>query len=88
MEQIILSFDISCERLGFSDAADLRREISELLDNALKAKKCGKWAGGSFALDTMQIFIRSDNPDAAISVINETLCDNPLFKSMRIKQQS
>ena len=32
MEQIILAFDMSCEKLGYDEAGDLRRDISKRLD--------------------------------------------------------
>lgn len=86
MEQIIISSDISCEKLGFDDASDLRKEISEKLDKALKDAEVGEWSGGACGLETMEIFIRSENPDAVIMVFKSTLANNPLLPYMKIKQ--
>ena len=85
MKQIILSFDISCEKLGYEDAGDLRREMSKLLDKALRDAEAGKWAGGSCGLDTMEIFVRTDNPDTAIPIIKSTLAGHRLLSLMKIK---
>ena len=86
MAQIILSFDIYSEKLGLKDAADLRRELSQKLDKALKDAKVGKCTSGSSGLYIMEIFIRSNHPDAAISVIKSSLANNPLLPYMKIKQ--
>ena len=88
MKQIILSFDISCEKLGYEDAGDLRRDISQELDKALRYAEIGKWAGGSCGLDTMEIFIRTDKPDTAISIIKSTLAGHKLLPVMKIKHPS
>ena len=88
MKQIILSFDISCEKLGYEDAGDLRRDISQELDKALRYAEIGKWAGGSCGLDTMDIFIRTDKPDEAIPIINSTLAGHKLLPVMKIKHPS
>ncbi len=88
MKQIILSFDISCEKLGYEDAGDLRRDISKLLDKALRDADLGKWAGGSCGLDTMEIFIRTDNPDTAIPIIKSTLAGHWLLPLMKIQYPS
>ncbi len=88
MEQIILSFDISCEKLGYEDAGDLRREISKLLDKALRDAEIGKWAGGSCGLDTIEIFVRTDKPDTAIPIIKSTLAGHRLLPLMKIKHPS
>ncbi len=85
MKQIILSFDISCEKLGYDEAGDLRRDISKLLDKALRDAEIGKWAGGSCGLDTMGIFIRTDKPDEAIPIIKSTLAGHKLLPVMKIK---
>ena len=87
MKQIILSFDISCEKLGYEDAGDLRREISKLLDKALRDAEAGKWAGGSCGLDTMEIFIRTDKPDTAIPIVKATLAGHRLWPLMEIKRK-
>jgi hypothetical protein len=88
MEQIILSFDISCEKIGYDDAGDLRRDISKRLDIALRNAEIGKWAGGACGLDTMEIFIRTDKPDAAILIIKSTLAGHRLLPLMEIKHGS
>ncbi|MBC8391669.1 MAG: hypothetical protein H8E17_03750 [Deltaproteobacteria bacterium] len=85
MEQLILSFDISCEKLGYDEAGDLRRDISKLLDKALRDAEIGKWAGGTCGLDTMEIFIRTDNPETAVSIIETTLVGHRLLPLMKIK---
>ena len=84
MEKITLSFDISHEKFGIEDSSDLRRVLSQEIDEALKGAKAGKWVGGSSGLYIMEIFIRSDDPDAAISVIKSTLANNPLLPYMKI----
>lgn len=88
MKQIVLSFEISHEKLGYEDAANLRNELSQELDNALKHAGVGKWVGGTCDLNYIDIFIRTDNPDAAISVIESTFANNPLFPYRKIKQKS
>ena len=88
MEQIILSFDISCKKFGYDEAADLRRDISHLLDKALRDAEVGKWAGGTCGLSTMEIFIRSYNPDEAIPVIESTIDGHWLRPLMEIKRQA
>ena len=88
MGQIILSFDISCEKLGYDDAGDLRREISKRLDKSLRDAEVGKWAGGTCGLDTMEIFIRTDKPDKAIPIIKSTLAEHRLLPLMKIQYPS
>ena len=88
MEQIILSFDISCKKFGYDEAADLRRDISHLLDKALRDAGVGKWAGGTCGLSTMEIFIRSYKPDVAIPIIESTIDGHWLHPLMEIKRPS
>ena len=87
MEQIVISFDISCEKLGYDGAAELRREISQRLDKVLRDAEIGKWAGGACGLDTMEIFIRTDKPDTVIPIIKSTLAGHRLQPLMEIKRQ-
>ena len=84
MEQII-SFDMSCEKLGYDEAVDLRRDISKRLDKALRDSEIGKWAGGTCGLDTMEIFIRTDKPEEAITLIKKTLEGHRLLPLLKIK---
>ena len=88
MEQVILSFDISCKKFGYDEAADLRRDISQRLDKALRDAEIGKWAGGACGLDTMEIFIRSDKPDEVVPIIESTLAGHWLLPLMKIKNES
>lgn len=85
MEKIVLSFGISHEKLGIEDSTDLRRELSQEIEKALKDAGVGKWIVGSSSLYVMEIFIRSDNPDAAIAVVKSNLAKNPLYPYMKIK---
>ena len=87
MEQIILSFDISCEKLGYDEAGDLRRDISKRLDKALRDAGVGKWTGGVCGLDTMEIFIRTDKPDTAIPIVKAMLAEHRLWPLMEIKRK-
>ena len=88
MEQIILSFDMSCEKLGYDEAGDLRRDISKRLDKALRDAEIGKWAGGTCGLDTMEIFIRTNKPEEAITLIKKTLEGHRLLPLLKIKHSS
>ena len=85
MEQITLSFDISCQKLGYDEAADLRRNISKRIGKALRDAEMGKWAGGACGLDTIDIFIRTDQPEDAVTLIKKTLEGHWLQPLMEIK---
>ena len=84
MEQIILSFDMSCEKLGYDEAGDQRRDISKRLDKALRDAEIGKWAGGTCGLDTMEIFIRTDKPEEAITLIKKMLEGHRCFHCLKL----
>ena len=87
-EEIILSLDISSKKLGEDGVADeLSKEISQELDKALREAETGKWVGGSSALETMQIIIRTDEADTAIPIIKSTLAGYQFFPPDRIEKQ-
>ena len=88
MEQITLSFDISCQQLGYDEAADLRRDISKRLGKALRDAGIGKWVGGACGLDTMDIFIRTEKPEEAIPLIEKTLGGHWLLPLMTFNRQT
>ena len=84
MKQITLAFDISPKHLGYDEAADLRREISEQLDKALKDAGIGKWKGGTCKFDSMEIFLAVADPDKAVEIIQYALADHWTFPMMKI----
>ena len=88
MEQITVSFDISCQQLGYDEAADLRRDISKRLGKALRDAGIGKWVGGACGLDTMDIFIRTEEPEEAIPLIEKTLAGHWLLPLMTFNRQT
>lgn len=88
MERITLSFDTSESRLGLDVASDLRQDISWRLDEALKSAECGQWVGGSSTNEYMEIFIKVDNHEKALSVIRDVLKDHWLLPLMRITRRS
>lgn len=73
MEQIILSFDIKDQKLSYDEAADLRKDISESLDKALREGEAGKWTGGTYNLHSIEIFIRTDKPGKTVPIIERVL---------------
>ena len=85
MEQIILSFDLSCQELGYDQAASLRKDISQRLNKALRDDGAGKWTGGACGLDNMEIFIQTQTTEKAVSVIEATLSGHWLCELMEIK---
>ena len=88
MERITLSFDISESHINYDGASDLRQDISTRLDKALKSANSGKWVGGSYTKDYMEIFIKIDDYQQALSVIQATLKDHWLLPLMEITRRS
>ena len=86
MEQIIVSFDISSQKLGDNEAADLGEHTSRLINRALFRSSMGSLVGGTYSRNTIRIFVHSENPQESIHIIKSTLANNLLRKHMRIKQ--
>jgi len=86
MEQIIISFDISSQKLGDNEAADLGEHTSKLINRALFRSSMGSLFGGTYSRNIIRILIHSENPEESIHIIKSTLANNPLRKHMRIKQ--
>ena len=88
MERITLSFDISQSHIDLDGASDLRQDISERLDKALKSANFGQWAGGLCTNEYMEIFVKVDDYEQALSVIRATLTDHWLLPLMRITRRA
>ncbi len=88
MERITLSFDISKSQIDYDGASDLRQDISMRLDKALNSANSGKWVGGSYTNEYMEIFVKVDDYQQALSVIQTTLKDHWLLPLMKITRRS
>ena len=88
MERITLSFDISKSHIDYDGASDLRQDISTRLDKALKSANSGKWVGGSYTNEYMEIFVKVDDYQQALPVIQATLKDHWLLPLMKITRRS
>ena len=88
VERITLSFDISKSHINYDGASDLRHDISTRLDQALKSATAGKWVGGSNTKEYMEIFVKVDDYQQALSVIQTTLQDHWLLPLMKITRRS
>ena len=62
MKRIALSFDTSSQHLDYVKISELRREMATRLDNALKTFNAGRWAGGAYTKDTIEIFLNVNSP--------------------------
>jgi len=89
LECIVISFDISSKNLDDNEATYLRRDISYKIGTALRDAGIGKSSGGNCnRLNTIEIFILTDNPDEAIPIIESTLNDHWLQPYMQIRRQA
>ena len=88
MERITLSFDIEKSHIDYDGASDLRHDISTRLDKALKSANSGKWVGGSYTNEYMEIFVKVDDYQQAIPVIQATIEDHWLLPLMKITRRS
>ncbi len=88
MERITLSFDISQSHIDYGGASDLRQDISTRLDKALQSTNSGKWVGGSYTWEYLEIFVKVDDYQQALPVIQATLKDHWLLPLMKITRRS
>ena len=88
MERITLSFDIEKSHMNYEGASDLRDDISTRLNKALKSANSGKWVGGSYTNEYMEIFVKVDDYQQALPVIQATLKDHWLLPLMKITRRS
>ena len=88
MERITLSFDISKSHIDYDGASGLRHDISSRLDQALKSANSGKWVGGSYTKNVIEIFVKVDDSEQAIPIIQNTLKDHWLAPLMKITRRS
>lgn len=88
MEKITLSLDVSSKKLRWDEAANLRREISQELDKALRDAEIGKWVDGCSGIDIMTICIQTDKSDTAILAIKSTLAEYQFFPPAEIHNGS
>ena len=84
MERITLSFDISKSHIDYDGASDLRYDISTRLDKALRSANSGKWVGRSYTKDIIEIFVKVNDSQEAIPIIQDTLKDHWLLPLMEI----
>ena len=87
MERITLSFDISKSNLDYDGASDLRHDISSRLDQALRSANSGKWVGGSYTKDIIEIFIKVNDSQEAFPIIQATFKDHWLLPLMEITRR-
>ena len=76
--------DIKDLKLSYDEASDLREEISEKINKALRDGGIGKWTGGTYNLYSIEIFIRTDKPDEAIRIIERVMHGYRLRDCMEI----
>ena len=88
MERITLSFDIEKSHMNYEGASDLRDDISTRLNKALKSANFGKWVGGSYTKEYIEIFFKVVDYQQALSVIQTTLKDHWLLPLMKITRRS
>ena len=88
MERITLSSDISKSNLDYDGASDLRHDISSRLDQALRKANSGKWVGGSYTKNIIEIFVKVNDSQKAILIIQDTLKDHWLLPLMDITRRS
>ena len=88
MERITLSFDIEKSHMNYEGASDLRDDISTRLNKALKSANSGKWVGGSYTKEYIEIFFKVVDYQQALSVIQTTLKDHWLLPLMKITRRS
>jgi hypothetical protein len=88
VERITLSFDIEKSHIDYDGASNLRQDISMHLDKALKSANSGKWVGGSYKNQYMEIFVKVDDYQQALPVIQTTLKDHWLLPLMEITRRS
>ena len=83
-----MSSDISKSHIDYDGASDLRQDISTRLDKALKSANSGKWVGGSYTNEYMEIFVKVDDYQQALPVIQAMLEDHWLLPLMKIIRRS
>jgi hypothetical protein len=88
MERITLSFDIEKSHMNYEGASDLRDDISTRVNKALKSANSGKWVGGSYTKEYIEIFFKVVDYQQALSVIQTTLKDHWLLPLMKITRRS
>jgi hypothetical protein len=86
MERLTVSFDISESRIDYIKASEIRKEVSSRLDTALRASGAGKWAGGSYTKDMIEIFLMVNDHEQTLPVIQSALKDHWLLPLMKVKQ--
>jgi hypothetical protein len=86
MEQFIISFDISSQKHGDNEAADLGERASKIINRALFRSSLGSLVGGTYSRNTIRILIHSENPEESIHIIKSSFANNPLSLHMRIEQ--
>ena len=87
MEKVSLSFNISPLKMTYMDAADHRKSIALLLDKALRDTDTGKWVGGSYTKNIIEIFLTLNDYDRALPIIKSVLKTHRLAPYMRITRQ-
>jgi hypothetical protein len=89
MERIILAFNISqTQKMDYDEASSLRKDISTILDAALKEAGAGKWTGGMHTKDHIEIFLMVKDYEKALPVIQSTLGGHWLYPYMKIKRDT
>jgi hypothetical protein len=88
MERVKLTFYVASLKMSYKDAADKRKDLALLLDENLRNTNTGKWIGGSYTKNTIEIFLAVNDYDKAFLVINSILKNYPLLPYMRIEQET
>ncbi len=87
MEKITLSFYTSSLKMTYMEAAGHRKSIALPLDKALRDTNTGKWLGGSYTKNVIEIFLTVNDYDQALPIIKSVLKTNRLAPYMRITRQ-
>ena len=87
MEKLSLSFYTSSLKMTYMEAAGYRKSIALLLDKALRDTDTGKWVGGSYTKNVIEIFLTVNDYDRVLPIIKSVLKTHRLAPYMKIARQ-
>ena len=70
--------------MTYMEAAGHRKGIALLLDKALRDSDTGKWVGGSYTKNVIEIFLTLNDYDRALPIIKSVIKTNRLAPYMRV----
>lgn len=80
MRHITIDFDTSkTKRWDESASDDVRRELAEIMDSALKRAQAGAWVASRYKQEHLMLRCQVNNPESAKQILKQALKHHWIF---------